>query len=68
LTKAAVKARSFSNRSQAFQDAVEEKVSRLEGKRLVQECAKLDKAHGVKRTEGQLDFEESDLILKEPKT
>ena len=39
-----VKARVFSNRSQAIQAAVEEKVSRLDSNRLVQECAKLDKA------------------------
>ncbi len=40
-----VKARVFSNRSQAIQAAVEEKVSRLDNNRLAQECAKLDKAH-----------------------
>jgi metal-responsive CopG/Arc/MetJ family transcriptional regulator len=39
-----VKARVFSNRSQAIQAAVEEKVSRLDSNRLAQECAKLDKA------------------------
>jgi metal-responsive CopG/Arc/MetJ family transcriptional regulator len=39
-----VKARVFSNRSQAIQAAVEEKVSRLDNNRLAQECAKLDKA------------------------
>jgi metal-responsive CopG/Arc/MetJ family transcriptional regulator len=39
-----VKARVFSNRSQAIQVAVEEKVSRLDSNRLAQECAKLDKA------------------------
>ena len=39
-----VKARIFSNRSQAIQAAVEEKVARLDSNRLVQECAKLDKA------------------------
>ncbi len=40
-----VKARVFSNRSQAIQAAVEEKVSRLDSNRLAQECAKLDKVH-----------------------
>jgi len=40
-----VKARVFSNRSQAIQSAVEEKVARLDRKRLARECAKLDKAH-----------------------
>jgi metal-responsive CopG/Arc/MetJ family transcriptional regulator len=39
-----VKSRVFSNRSQAIQAAVEEKVSRLDSNRLAQECAKLDKA------------------------
>ena len=38
-----VKARVFSNRSQAIQTAVEEKVTRLDANRLAQECAKLDK-------------------------
>ena len=39
-----VKAQIFSNRSQAIQAAVEEKVSRLDNNRLAQECAKLDRA------------------------
>jgi len=39
-----VKAQVFSNRSQAIQAAVEEKVSRLDNNRLAQECAKLDRA------------------------
>jgi len=38
-----VKERVFSNRSQAVQSAVEEKVSRLDSNRLARECAKLDK-------------------------
>jgi metal-responsive CopG/Arc/MetJ family transcriptional regulator len=38
-----VKARVFSNRSQAIQAAVKEKVSRLDSNRLAQECAKLDR-------------------------
>lgn len=37
-----VKSRVFSNRSQAIQVAVEEKVARLDNNRLAQECAKLD--------------------------
>lgn len=32
----------FSNRSQAIQVAVEEKLTRMEGSRLARECAKLD--------------------------
>ena len=39
-----VKERIFSNRSQAIQLAVEEKVARLDIDRLARECAKLDKA------------------------
>jgi metal-responsive CopG/Arc/MetJ family transcriptional regulator len=39
-----VKERVFSNRSQAIQSAVEEKVSRLDINRLANECSKLDKA------------------------
>jgi len=39
-----VKSGVFSNRSQAIQVAVEEKVTRLDNNRLAHECAKLDKA------------------------
>ena len=38
-----VKERVFSNRSQAVQSAVEEKVSRLDRNRLARECGKLNK-------------------------
>jgi Arc/MetJ-type ribon-helix-helix transcriptional regulator len=34
----------FTNRSQAIQEAVDEKLARLEKSRLAQECAKLDPA------------------------
>lgn len=34
----------FPNRSQAIQEAVEEKLARLERSRLARECAKLDQA------------------------
>ncbi len=37
-----VKARVFQNRSRAIQDAVEEKLEKLEQTRLARECAKLD--------------------------
>ncbi len=37
-----VKDRVFPNRSKAIQDAVEEKLSKLERNRLFRECAKLD--------------------------
>jgi len=39
-----VRARVFPNRSQAIQEAVAEKLSRLEHGRLARECAKLDPA------------------------
>jgi metal-responsive CopG/Arc/MetJ family transcriptional regulator len=39
-----VKDRVFPNRSKAIQDAVEEKLKRLEQNRLARECAKLDPA------------------------
>ena len=35
----------FPNRSQAIQEAVDEKLARLERSRLAQECAKLDPAY-----------------------
>ncbi|HJX31380.1 MAG TPA: ribbon-helix-helix domain-containing protein [Thermodesulfobacteriota bacterium] len=37
-----VKAKLFSNRSRAIQEAVKEKLMRLEKRRLAQECAKID--------------------------
>ncbi len=37
-----VEAQVFVNRSQAFQAAVQEKIERLDKRRLAQECAKLD--------------------------
>jgi len=39
-----VKERVFPNRSKAIQDAVEEKLKKLERNRLARECAKLDVA------------------------
>ncbi len=39
-----VKKQLFPNRSQAIQEAVEEKLSRLDRSRLARECAKLDPA------------------------
>ena len=39
-----VKNRVFSNRSKAIQDAVEEKLEKLERNRLAEECAKLEPA------------------------
>ncbi len=40
-----VKARVFPNRSQAIQEAVAEKISRLDRSRLARECAKVDPAY-----------------------
>ena len=37
-----VRSRRFTNRSQAIQEAVEEKISRLDKTRLARECARLD--------------------------
>jgi metal-responsive CopG/Arc/MetJ family transcriptional regulator len=39
-----VKSHVFPNRSQAIQEAVEEKISRLDRSRLARECAKVDPA------------------------
>jgi metal-responsive CopG/Arc/MetJ family transcriptional regulator len=39
-----VKNRRFPNRSRAVQEAVSEKLARMERSRLAQECAKLDRA------------------------
>jgi Arc/MetJ-type ribon-helix-helix transcriptional regulator len=39
-----VKSRRFPNRSRAVQEAVTEKLARMERSRLAQECAKLDQA------------------------
>lgn len=39
-----VRARVFPNRSRAIQEAVAEKLSRMEHRRLARECAKLDPA------------------------
>ena len=41
---ALVKGHVFSNRSKAIQEAVQEKLERLERNRLAEECAKLDPA------------------------
>ncbi len=38
-----VKSRRFANRSRAVQEAVSEKLARIERSRLAQECAKLDR-------------------------
>ena len=40
-----VEKRTFPSRSQAIQEAVEEKLTRLDRSRLARECAKLDPAH-----------------------
>lgn len=42
---ALVRRKIFSSRSQAIQEAVQEKLERLERSRLIDECAKLDPAY-----------------------
>lgn len=39
-----VKSRAFASRSQAIQEALEEKIARIDRSRLAQECARLDPA------------------------
>lgn len=54
-----VRDRVFPNRSKAIQDAVEEKLEKLERNRLARECAKLDpgteKAMAEEGMDGELD-------------
>lgn len=52
-----VKSRVFPNRSKAIQDAVEEKLKRLERNRLAIECAKLDPAEEKVLAEEGMDEE-----------
>lgn len=40
-----VKARAFQNRSRAIQEAVEEKLTRIDKTRLARECSKLDRKY-----------------------
>ena len=50
-----VRQRAFSNRSQAIEQAVEEKLSRLDRSRLAREAAKLDPKFEKKLSEEGLD-------------
>ncbi len=50
-----VKDRVFPNRSKAIQDAVEEKLKKLERNRLARECAKLDLAEEKAMAEEGMD-------------
>ncbi|MHC1728978.1 MAG: ribbon-helix-helix domain-containing protein [Syntrophobacteraceae bacterium] len=52
-----VKDRVFLNRSKAIQDAVEEKLKRLERNRLAKECAKLDSVEERAMTEEAISEE-----------
>jgi Arc/MetJ-type ribon-helix-helix transcriptional regulator len=52
-----VKERLFPNRSKAIQDAVEEKLKRLERNRLARECAKLDPSFEKEMAEEGMDEE-----------
>ena len=55
-----VEERVFPNRSRAIQQAVEEKLNRLERGRLARECAKLDPAFEVAMAEEGLAAESDD--------
>lgn len=57
-----VKERVFSNRSQAIQSAVEEKVLRLDSNRLARECAKLNKAEEQELAEEGLASEVAEWL------
>jgi len=52
-----VKNRSFKNRSRAIQEAVSEKLIRMEQNRLARECAKLDRKFEQAMAEEGLSFE-----------
>jgi metal-responsive CopG/Arc/MetJ family transcriptional regulator len=53
-----VKRRRFANRSRAIQEAVTEKLARLERSRLARECAKLDRAAEQAMAEEGMSVEE----------
>lgn len=55
-----VEERVFPNRSRAIQQAVEEKLNRLERGRLARECAKLDASFEVAMAEEGLSAESDD--------
>jgi metal-responsive CopG/Arc/MetJ family transcriptional regulator len=57
-----VKERVFSNRSQAVQAAVEEKVERLDKNRLARECAKLDKSEEQSLADLGLTYEAEEWL------
>jgi len=52
-----VKERLFPNRSKAIQDAVEQKLGRLERNRLTRECAKLDPSFEKEMADEGMDEE-----------
>ena len=55
-----VKSRRFPSRSDAIQEAIHEKVSRVDKTRLGQECAKLDRAAEQALADNGLSFEVSE--------
>ena len=57
-----VKARVFTNRSQAIQTAVRETVSRLDDNRLARECGKLDKVQEQKLADEGLAAEANEWL------
>ncbi|MBS1237559.1 MAG: hypothetical protein H6R37_803 [Deltaproteobacteria bacterium] len=52
-----VKSRGLPNRSKAIQEAVADKLKRIEGTRLARECAKLDPDHERKMAEEGFSME-----------
>jgi len=52
-----VKAQVFPNRSRAIQEAVSDKLARLDRRRLAQECSKLDKSFEQAMAEEELNSE-----------
>ncbi|MCP4612213.1 MAG: ribbon-helix-helix protein, CopG family [Planctomycetes bacterium] len=52
-----VKEQVFANRSRAIQEAVEEKLNRMQRTRLAEQCAKLDPAHEQQLAEEGLSAE-----------
>ncbi len=59
-----VRNRVFPNRSKAIQEAVEEKIIRIDKSRLARECAKLDPTFEQRLADEGLSQEELDQIIE----
>jgi Arc/MetJ-type ribon-helix-helix transcriptional regulator len=57
-----VKSKVFPNRSKAFQQAVEDKIARLDRSRLARECAKLDPKYEQSLAEEGFAMEISEIL------